>query len=86
MLKFSVGESFTVALITGIGKVWITEGGYQKLPSKIFCLTVPKNFVGEHYRISLFSGIEKFMLQIVMSIFSTFSRNSLSHSAEKFRR
>ena len=41
-------ESFTVALISGTEKVWIRGGGeYQDIPSKIFCLTVPKKFVGE---------------------------------------
>ena len=28
--------------------------------SNFFCLTVPKNFVGEPFRVSLISGIEKF--------------------------
>ena len=27
---------------------------------EIFCLTVPKNFVGEPFSVSLISGIEKF--------------------------
>ena len=27
---------------------------------EIFCLTVPKNFSGEPFRVSLISGIEKF--------------------------
>ena len=47
--KISVGESFTVALISGIEKVWIRGGGrgreYQDFPLKLFCLTVPKNFL-----------------------------------------
>ena len=34
-------------------------GSYQDLPSKIFCLTVPKNFVGESFSVSLISGIQK---------------------------
>ena len=25
------------------------RGGYQEFPMEIFCLTVPKNFVGEHF-------------------------------------
>ncbi len=33
---------------------------YQDFPSKIFCLAVPKNFVGESFSASLFSGIEIF--------------------------
>ena len=31
---------------------------YQDFPSKIFCLTVPKNFVGEPFSVLLISGIE----------------------------
>ena len=34
------------------------EGGVSRFPSKIFCLTVPKN-VGEPFSLSLLSGIEK---------------------------
>ena len=61
MLKISVGESFTVALISGSEKVYGQEGGgeYQDFPSKIFCLIVPKKFVGESYSNSINSGIEK---------------------------
>ena len=32
--------------------------GYQNFPSKFFCLTVPKNFVGEHFSVSLVSGTQ----------------------------
>ena len=52
-------ESFTVALISGTEKVWIRGRGYQDIPSKIFCLTVPKKFVGESFSNSINSGIEK---------------------------
>ncbi len=34
-------------------------GEYQDFPSKFFCLTVPKIFVGEPFSVSLISGIEK---------------------------
>ena len=47
--KISVVESFTVALVLGIEKVWIRGGGggeYQDFLSKSFCLTVPKISVG----------------------------------------
>ena len=40
--------------------LWIRGGEYQDFPSKIFCLTVPKNFLGEPFSVSLISGIEKF--------------------------
>ena len=35
-------------------------GEYQDFPSKVFCLTVPKIFVGEPFSVSLISGIENF--------------------------
>ena len=35
-------------------------GKYQDFPSKIFCLTVPKNFVEEPFSVSLISGVENF--------------------------
>ena len=35
------------------------RGGYQGFPSKVFRLMVPKNFVGEPFSVSLFSGVEK---------------------------
>ena len=38
--KIFVGQSFTVALFLGTGKVWIRRGEYQNFPSKLFCLTV----------------------------------------------
>ena len=42
--KISVGESFTVALISGIEKVWVRGGGgeYQDFPSKFFVSQCPK--------------------------------------------
>ena len=32
---------------------------YQDFPSKKFCLTVPRNFVGRPFSVSLLSGAEK---------------------------
>ena len=59
VLKISLGESSTVAIISGIEKVWMRGGEYQDVPSQIFCLTVPKNFVGEPFSVSLNAGTEK---------------------------
>ena len=59
MPKISVGESFTVAIVSGIEKVWIREGGYQAFPLKFFCLTVPKISVGESFTVETISGMEK---------------------------
>ena len=61
--KFSVGESFTVAIISGIEKFWLRGRKYQDLPSKTFCLTVQRIFVGEPFNVSLISGIEKVWLR-----------------------
>ena len=36
------------------------KGGNQDFLSKLFCLTVSKNFVGEPFRVSLTSGVAKF--------------------------
>ena len=83
--KISVGESFTVALISGIEKIWIKGGGYQDFPSKIICLTVPKTFVGEPFRVSQVLVTEKvYELEGGVSRFSV--KFFLSQSAEKFRR
>ena len=86
MPKISVGEAFTVPIISGIEKVWIRgEGGYQDFPSKVFCLTVPKISVGESFTVAIISGIEKVWIREGGA--SRFSvENVLSHSAENFRR
>ena len=43
-----------------VAKKFMDERGeYQAFPSKVFCLTVPKNFVGEPFSVSLISGVEK---------------------------
>ena len=62
MSKISVGEFFTVALISGGGKVYGQEGGreYQDFPSKIFCLTVPKIPVGNSLLLPYFQVPKKF--------------------------
>ena len=58
--------------------------GYHDFSFKILCLTVPKNFVGEHFGVS-----EKFGYRKTLSIREggiTFLRLKLfSHSTEKFR-
>ena len=84
MRRIFVGESFTVALISGIEKVCIRKGLYQGFPSKILCLTVPKISVGETFTVALILGTEKSLDQsgvvsrLSVAIF-------MSHSAENFR-
>ena len=51
-IKFPVAKKFMDKRLGG--------GGCQEFPSKFCCLTVPTNFVGQPFRVSLFSGIEKF--------------------------
>ncbi len=36
------------------------KGGVSRYSAEVFCFTVPKNFVGEPFSVSLISGIEKF--------------------------
>ena len=40
--------------------LWIRRGEYHDFPSEFFCLTVPKNFVGDPFGVSLIWGIENF--------------------------
>ena len=61
--------------MSGAEKVWIRGGDYQDFLSKFFCLTGPKNLVREPFSVSLSSGMEKYLLQRVMSRFSIFCRN-----------
>ena len=57
---------------------------YHDFPSKNVCLTVPKNFVGDTFSVSLISGIERFYAsEIYLTILC---RNFFCLSAEKFRR
>ncbi len=60
------------------------RGECQDFPVKTSCLTVPKNLVGQPFRLSLISGIEK--LYASGAYFTIFCRNFLSHSAERFCR
>ena len=62
-------------------------GKYHKFPSKFFCLTVPKIFVGEHFIVSLISGIENFSaLEGFVKNFDFLSTFFSSHSAKNFLR
>ena len=58
--------------------------GKQNLPSKTFCLKVPRNFVGDSFSVSLNSGAENVWIREGgLSRFSV--EKYLSHSAENFR-
>ena len=58
--------------------------GYHDFPSKISCLRVTKNFVGEPFSVSLISGIEKFYAS--EGYVTIFHRKLLAHSVENFRK
>ena len=54
-LLYCVSESFRYRI-----ELWTRKcGEYQNFPSKTFCLTVPKNALGELFSLSLISRIEK---------------------------
>ena len=83
--KDYVGESFIVALFSGIEKVWIRRGGVSSLSVENFCLTVPKIYVGESFTNAITSGRENFW--IGGGEYQDFPPNIfLSHIAENFRR
>ena len=58
--------------------------GYHDFSSELFCLTVAKKIVGEPFRVSLISGIEKTYAS--EGYVTIFVENFLSHSTETFRR
>ena len=84
--KIFVREPFRVSLISGIEKIYVSEGYVTIFDflSKIFCLTVPKNFVRDSY-----SFWENFWFRKVLWMKRGVSRFSVenfsSHIAEKFR-
>ena len=61
MPKKIVREPFFVSLISGIERIFASEGDVTIFDflSNFFCLTVPRNFVGRPFSVSLFSGAEK---------------------------
>ena len=67
----------------GVSKSFMLNRGYHKIPSKIFCLTVPKNFVGIPSMSQKNGGVENFYAYWGVSRFSV--EKFWSHSAEKFR-
>ena len=54
--------------------------------SKFFCLTVPRNFVGISFSVSLLSGAEEVWIREGVGSIKIFCRKILSHSDENFRR
>ena len=70
--------------VPGIEKKLCLRGEYHDFLWKICCLTVTTNFVGEPVRVSLNSGIEKFLLEKVMSRISI--ESLLSQSTDNFRK
>ena len=66
--------------------LWITGEEYQVSPSKIFCPTVPKSFVGESFSVSLISGMEIVRDNRGGGVSRFSVAKFLSNSAKKFRR
>ena len=89
MPKKLVREPFSVSLISVMEKLFASEGCVMIFDSlsQFFCLTVPKNFVGEPFSAVFHKifGIEKVYAQEWDGV-PTFSvENFLSHGAEEFR-
>ena len=59
------------------------EGGkYQDFPSKNFCLTVPRSFVREPFRVSLIWGVEK--IYASEGFVTIICRNFFASQCQKF--
>ena len=86
MPKKFVGDSFTVALISGSEKVWIGGGNYQDFPSYFFCLTVPKISVRKTLLLHYFRVAKKFGEEVGWGVSRFCVEFFLSHSAENLRR
>ena len=59
MLKISLGESSTVAIISGIEKVWMRGGGVSRFSVEKILSHSAEKFVGEPFSVSLIAGTEK---------------------------
>ena len=82
--KIAVGKPFSLPIFSGIEKVWMRGWGgaeFRNFPTRTSFLTVPEFFV-KTFRVSQFSGLEKFHASEGYVTF--FCRNFLCHSVEKF--
>ena len=61
-------------------------GDFQDFLSKFFCLTEPKNFVGESFSVSLTSGPEKIWIKEGGGVYQDFPSKNFCLSSEKFCR
>ena len=87
MPKIFVGQSFSVALISGIENLdWTGRWKYQDFPWKYFCLTVPKSHVGESFIVALISGSEKVYGQQGGGEYRDFQLKFFVSQSQTFRR
>ena len=83
VLKFSVGETFTVALSTGIEKIWVKEWGVSTISVENFLSHSAEKFRKGHFTVSLILGIENFYVsEGYVTIFDFSVKLFLSHRAE----
>ena len=61
------------------------KSGYHDFSFKIFCLTVPKNFVGEHFGVSENFGYQKILCIRERGGYHVSLWKTLCHSTEEFR-
>ena len=86
MPKFSVGESFTVAFISGIEQVWIRGGGgVSRFSMEKFLSHSAENLCRESFIVALISGTGEVCRR--WGEYQDFpSKIFLSHNAQNFRR
>ena len=85
MPKSFVAEHFSVSLISGIEKVYPSEGYVTifEILSSFLCVTVPKSFVGEPFAVSLIAGIKKIWMRGWRE-YRDFPSKFLTHCTEFF--
>ena len=82
--KISLGKNSVYQKISGNEKFFCMRRGYHDFLSKIFCFTVPKNFVEEPFRVSKKFCYRKF--SCVGGGQQGFVKIFLSHRTEKLRK
>ena len=81
-----VKEPFCFPEIFWYRKKFMDKRGHITISSRNFCLTVPKNFVGESFSVSLTSGPEKIWIKEGGGVYQDFPSKIFCLSAEKFCR
>ena len=85
MPKSFVGESFTVALISGTEKNW-RRGGVSRFSVELFLSHSAENLRREYFTVALFRVAKKYGEEVGRGVSRFCVEKLLTHSAETFNR